>query len=597
MIAFAEPVALLALLALVPVLAAVAHGAARRRAADAAFGGDPALRRGRSPRRNFLRTSMLVASMALVAVVVARPQWGDTDQPVTRRGIDVVIALDVSRSMTATDVAPTRAGAAAAGLRNMLDHLRGDRVGLVTFAGDAFVRSPLTLDLDAVRQLVSQAQEEPALVRPGTNLGRAIQSAIRLLDIDDPAQTQAIVLVSDGEDLAGGQLDVALRTAEESGVRVYTAAAGTAEGAEIAHDTSGGTQRSRLDRATLRRIAGETGGDLRDVNTIAGLAVEFARLRQSEFEAAEQPAPVERFQWFLGAALLLLLAQALVATGSRPAPLRVGRITLGSAALLAGLALVACGGSAAYQRVQSGNNAYEAGRYDEALSSYRSAAEAMPDEPEISYNIGNTLHQLRRYEEATVASEAAASETADARLLRLATYAIGSHAFRRDALEEARDAFVDVLLRDPQDDDARHNLAIVLLALTPPEPPAAQAAPAGEEERPEGNSEQPDGGTQPAGPSPAPAGAGDDGSQPPASGDPAAGAAPGDSNAMPDELGEEARAAALEQSQLALAAALDEFGEEVTFDEALAILDLVRRVNALTAAERSQPLGGLLPPR
>ncbi len=589
MIAFAEPVALLALLALVPALAAAAHGAARTRAADAAFGGSPALRRGRSSRRNFLRTSMLVAAMALVAIAVARPQWGDTDQPIMRRGIDVVIALDVSRSMTATDVAPTRAGAAAAGLRDMLDHLRGDRVGLVTFAGDAFVRSPLTLDLDAVRQLVSQAQEEPALVRPGTNLGRALQRAIRLLDIDDRAETQAIVLVSDGEDMMSSQLDAALRTAREEGIRIYTAAAGTVEGAEIPHDTSGGTELSRLDRATLRRIADETGGDLRDVNTIAGLAVEFARLRQSEFEAAERPAPVERFQWFLGMALLLLLAQALVATGSRPGPLRVGRITLGSAALLAGLVLVACGGSAAYQRVQSGNDAYEAGRYDEALSSYRSAAEAMPEEPEISYNIGNTLHQLRRYEEAVVASSAAATETDDARLLRFATYAIGSHAFHRDALEEARDAFVDVLLRDPEDDDARHNLEIVLLALTPPEPPAAQAAPDGDEQ-------QPNGGTQPAGPPPAPGGDDDD-SQPPAPDDTAAGNAQGDSDAMPGEPGGKARAAALEQAQRALTAALDEFGEEVTFDEALAILDLVRRVNALTAAERSRPLGGLFPPR
>jgi hypothetical protein len=178
-------------------------------------------------------------------------------------------------------------------------------------------------------------------------------------------------------------------------------------------------------------------------------------------------------------------------------------------------------------------------------------------------------------------------------LLRLATYAIGSHAFRRDALEEARDAFVDVLLRDPEDGDARHNLEIVLLALTPPEPPAEQAAPAAPDE----DEEQPDGGTQPAGPSPAPGGQGGADSQPPAPGDAAAGAVQGDGDALPGELDEEARAAALEQAQQALAAALDEFGEEVTFDEALAILDLVRRVNALAAAQRSQPLGGLLPPR
>ena len=585
MISFATPPALLALLALAPMAAAAAYVAARHRAADAAFGGDDRLRRGRSTRRRRLRTVLLLTSVTLVALALARPQWGTAEQPLIRRGIDVAIALDVSRSMTATDVAPTRAGAAAGGLSNMLDHLRGDRVGLVTFSASAFVRSPLTLDLEAIRQLVSQAQGEAALValvRPGTNLGGALEVAITLLGVDDPAETQVILLVSDGEDLASDRLDAALRRARDGGFRVYTAAAGTEGGADLPTDESGGTELSRLDRATLERIASETGGDLREVSKIAGLAVEFARLRQSQFAVAEQPAPVERIQWFLGAALLLLLAQSAVADGGVPAPLRVGRISLGSAPL-AGLLLLACGGGSAYRDVSDGNNAYAAGSYDEALGAYRAAAELLPDDPAIAYNIGNALHRLRRFEEATAASSAATAATEDAALLQRATYALGSHAFRRDALEEAREAFVSVLLRDPDDHDARHNLELVLVALAPPQLASPSQTAADGAEQGEGgdglNGGNPQPGREDQG------GDGDDGPS-----ETTDGTAPG-------EPGAEGAATTLEAAQQALEASLAGFGEEVTLEQALEILDLLRRVNALASLEPSRGGGGLLPPR
>ena len=542
-----------------------------------------------APLRRHLRTALLLAAVALTALAMARPQWGTSEQPLTRRGIDVAIALDVSRSMTATDVTPTRAGAASRGLGNMLDHLRGDRVGLVTFAGSAFARSPLTLDLDAIRQLVTQAQGEATLVQPGTDLGRALFEALRLLDIDDPAESQVIVLVSDGEELAGGVLASALERAREAGVRVYTASAGTAQGAEIAADDAGGTELSRLDRATLERIARETGGDLRSVERIAGLAVEFARLRQSELATSEQPAPVERFQWFLGAALLALLAQSLLADGRRPASLRRGPISLGAATLIAALLAAACGGTAAYRHVADGNDAYEAGRYDDALSAYRQAAELRPDDPAIAYDIGNALHRLRRFEEATAASAAAAAATEDGGLLRRATYAVGSHAFRRSALAEARDAFISVLLKDPEDADARHNLELVLAALAP-RPLAAQ--PGLEPDGDDGD------GTPLSGPAPAPGGGEGEGegagSETEGESAEPAGPAPGEAG----DPGQAGIADTLEAAQEALAAALLGFGEEITADEALAILDLLRRVGALAPLEGDgATAGGRLPPR
>ena len=595
MISFATPLALLSLLALAPATAAAAHLATRRRAADATLGGADLLRRGRSSSRRRLRTALLLAAIALIALALARPRWGDAEQPLTRRGIDVAIALDVSRSMTATDVAPDRASAAASGLRDMLDHLRGDRVGLVTFAGDAFVRSPLTLDLEVIRQLVAQAQGESELVRPGTNLNRALQASMDLLAIEDQASTQVIVLVSDGEDLRRGNSDPALRRARNADIRVYAIAVGTERGVDIPADSAGSTQTSRLNRELLAQITADTGGNLRDTDAIVGLAVEFASLRQSEFVAMERAAQVERFQWFLAAALLLLLAHSAVTEGGRTASLRRGPISLGAAslpaALLSGLLFIGCGGSAAYRHVSAGTDAYEAGRYDQALDSYRRASELAPDDAAITYDIGNALHGLRRFEEAAAASTSAAAQTDDARLLQHATYAIGNHAFRRDALKEAREAFISVLLRDPDDDDARHNLELVLQALAPPPTEESKFAPfsgdPGEGEQNHGGAGDLEGEQQ------------DNGSTAPLQKQESDSPADGDiaDNAENGGPGTGGGAVTLYEAQQELEAALLSFGEELTLEEALEILDLVRRVNALASRELSLPAAGPLPPR
>ena len=590
MIDLATPLALLALLALPALAWTVRRAGERRRDGDAAYGGSEALRRGRSQARRRAQTALLLAVLALVAVAAARPRWGTQDVPVSRSGIDIAIVLDISRSMTADDVEPSRAAVAANGLARMLESLRGDRVGLLTFGGSAFSRSPLTLDLGAVAQLVEQAQGEARLVRPGTDFGAALHQAITLLDVEDPAAAQVVVMVSDGEEL-GTRLDAAIRRAQAAGIRIYTVAAGTEAGAPIASDDRGGTELSRLDRVTLSRIAEETGGELRDIDGVAGLAVEFSRLRQSQFAEAEQPAPVERFQWFVGAALSLLFAQSLIGEAARPRPLRAGRITLGATALIAVL-VVACGGSAAYRHVRDGNEAYAGGSYEQALTQYRLAAELQPEDASIAYNTSNALHELRRYEEASVASEQALLLATDVEVLQQATYALGGHAFRRGALAEARDAYISVLRRDPADEDARHNLEVVLLALGPPRPPISGVEPA----------ESDNGGSDGGAANRVPAGDGDtptdgdgtaqngDGQQPPN--------APSDPGDGPSQAGSGSDGATtLEGAQISLEDALTGLGREVTFDEALRILELLRRVNSLESLGEVGPRPGTLPDR
>ena len=601
----------LAGLAVVPLLlAAWWYAARRRRAADRAYGGPPGLRRGVSRTRRGLRGLLLLAAVVLVVLAAARPRWGSEQAPLSRQGIDIAVALDVSRSMTATDVQPSRAEAAANGLRDMLRHLRGDRVGLVTFGGSAFARSPLTLDYAAFGDLVNRAQREQALVRPGTDIGEALNVALQVLEVDDPADTQVIVLISDGEDL-GQDVEGALSRLRDRGIRVYAVAAGTEQGAPVPagegrRPAAGAPVVSRADRTTLQRIATETGGELREVASIAGLAVEFAGLRQSELAEGEGDVPIERFQWFLGAALALLLLQSLIPDARRAAPLRVGRIgALGAASLLA-LVLGACSGTALYRHVERGNEAHEAGRYEDALAAYEEAAAVRAGHPPVDYNLGNTLHQLQRYEEAGAASAAAAANTEDAALAARARYAVGNSAFRRQALEEARDAYIDVLLRDPADQDARHNLEVVLRILNPPPPPA---------QNPPGQQPTQPSGTPPAGATPgasgtAAPGAGatgtpdagmpqQPGSQPqPGATDPrqtpGATTPPGPvTPGTPGPSGGEAAPLDPAEARRLLEEALRALGDDVTLEEALAVLERARRASE---ADSLGPRGGTADP-
>ncbi|MDE2697151.1 MAG: VWA domain-containing protein, partial [Chloroflexota bacterium] len=354
MIEFANPLALLWLLAVAPAVAAAWYASKLRQRTDDAFGGSAALRPRHSPWRRPLQLGLLLAALILAAVGVARPQWGAEERELTRLGVDVAIALDISRSMTTQDVQPSRAEVAAWGLSEMLAHLRGDRVGLVTFAGEAFQRSPLTLDLDPLTQLIARSQNEAALVAQGTDLGAALSSAIDLLDVDDPADTQVVVLISDGEDVAG-DVDGAVERANDLGIRVYTVAVGTAEGGRMPADDRGTSHRpSLVDVEMLSSIATRTGGNVRGLDAIAGLAVEFQRLRRSAFDEGANQAPIDRFQWFLGGALVLLVAQSWIAQGTRTAAqVAAPRVVLGGASLLAALLVAACG-SAAYEDVQRG---------------------------------------------------------------------------------------------------------------------------------------------------------------------------------------------------------------------------------------------------
>jgi len=602
-LSFGEPWLLAGLVIPVVVLVAFTYGVRRRRTATRVLGGAPALRAGTGERLRTAVGMFVVVATLLAVLAAARPQWGEDEQARTQQGIDLVIALDVSRSMEAEDVTPSRAAGSAAGLTEMLTHMTGNRVGLVVFAGDAFARAPLTVDLPVVSSLITRAQAEAPLVEPGTNFRAALAEAFRLLDVEDAASTQAVLLVSDGEDLSSGY-EEAVAFAERRGIRVYTVFAGTSNPTPLPEDT-GGTDISIAQPDVLEEIAGQTGASFRTSDRIPGFAVEFRRLQQTQFDDATETAPIERFTWFAGSAAALLLFVAMLGEGSatRLPRLRGGVVTalLG---VLAGLILVGCG-AAAWQHVRAGNEAYAAERFEEALDEYRQAASAQPEDPAINYNIANALHRLSRLDEATASAEQArvfAEAADDGAIAQLALYTLGNTSFRQSDLEAARDAYQGVLRIDPDDIDAKANLELVLRLLAPPPDPDEPPPPPepGEGEGDPGEGEPSEDGD----PSGEGEGAGEEGEpgegEPGSSGDPADGAGfeepmPGTGPGAPDGSQSGSSLTTLEEARAALEQALGELGPEVSVEEAIRILELSRRANELNPLPSNS--GGGVPPR
>ena len=329
---------------LLPALVALEWwAAARRRRALDRFGERGCIDRltvAVSRRGRTIRTVLLLAAVVLLVTALARPQFGDRVDTVRREGQDVVVALDLSASMEAEDIAPSRLAAARLAVGRLIERLDGDRIGLVAFAGEAFVQSPLTLDY-AAATLFLNAMEPDLVPVPGTDLGQAIETALDGFG-EAGERNRQLVVITDGEDHEGAT-DAAVQRAIDEGVRVYTVGMGSTEGVPIPsfdeagapngflRDEEGSVVTTRLDDVTLQRVADRTGGVYYHAATGSGAA--FDRLVEEltggegdEIELREVTRYEEQYQIFLGLALMLLVAEALMPERRRVADVRVGRL-------------------------------------------------------------------------------------------------------------------------------------------------------------------------------------------------------------------------------------------------------------------------------
>ena len=428
------------------------------------------LTEGFSPRMRNLKRGLWLLAVLLAFTAIARPQKGYEWREVKRKGIDILFAVDTSRSMLAEDLTPTRLERARLGIMDFVARLEGDRVGLIPFAGTAFALCPLTLDYEAFRESLN-ALDTDLIPRQGTDLASAIKEAGRLFD-ENGNNHRVLVLLTDGEDLQGDVIDAA-KEAAKKGMAIYTVGVGSPEGASIpiryqngskdfVRDETGKVVKTKLDETTLKKIATETnalyvplGRGAEGLNTI--YQEKLRLVPQSEQDQRMERIPLERFEWPLGAVITLLLLEFFISDRrqvKKQRPLAsVARLTKiqpqAISLVVLGLILSSMAESRAAETVSAqqdprriynqGTDAYAKGDFTKASESLRASlrTQDLALQQRSYYNLGNTLYRtgqgtLKKDPEAT-----------------LKTW------------QESVKAYQDALALNGSDEDALYNKALV----------------------------------------------------------------------------------------------------------------------------------------
>ncbi len=420
----------------------------------------PALVPGGMPVRRRWKAALVLAAGLFLVVAAAGPQYGFHWQTIERRGVDIVIALDCSRSMLAADIQPSRLDRAKREIYDLLTMLQGDRVGLVAFSGTAYLQCPLTIDYPAF-YLFLDVLTPDYLPVGGSDLAAALEAAGDAFDPDSKAE-KAVILITDGEHTGDQDPMAAARRAADGGIKVFCIGVGSEDGVPLP-DPKGGFKKdaagqillSRLDESLLTRIALATGGSY--VRSVAGdmdLDTIYSQQIRSQMESAtvesgRKQVWADRFQWSLAPAIALLLAAWWV-----PLQKKVLSIFL--------LPLVVLGspleGNAGV--LQKGYDAYQQGAYEQALTQFIDGQLKDPQNPSILYNIGNAYYKTGNFP-AAQEHYAQALAQAPPQLKPNLLYNMGNSAYRQGKLKEAVEHYEAALKLSPDDNQAKENLAFV----------------------------------------------------------------------------------------------------------------------------------------
>lgn len=435
-----------------------------------------------SPTRRRIRASLIVAAVICCLLALARPQWGFVWEEARIKGLDIVVAIDTSRSMLAADIAPNRLARAKLAALDLMKLASSDRLGLVAFAGTAFLQCPLTIDEAAFGQAV-QAIEAGTIPTGGSALAGAIETALTAFKEGD--SHKVLVLFSDGEDQDTETLEAASK-AGEAGLKIYTIGLGTTEGElirirqadgrmDFVRDEQGNVVKSRLNEDLLRQIASaSTGGfylPLRGAKTIETLYEEaLSKLPKSELQEKFVRRYHERFHWPLSFALLLLAAEMLISESARARAKSRGKVLSNQVAratvTLMALALLPPLGADAATSPEEALKEYRAGHYDKAQRDFEELLKKRGD-PRLSFNAGAAAYRNGQFEQA-IKHFSEAVNSPDLKLQQdgyynrgNAQYYLGEQADERevkmDAWKKALQDFQSSLKLDPQDGNAEFN--------------------------------------------------------------------------------------------------------------------------------------------
>jgi Ca-activated chloride channel family protein len=430
--------------------------------------------------RRVLRFALLVLAFACGVIALAEPRWGYTFEEAKRRGLDVLMAIDTSRSMLSNDVQPNRLTRVKLAAHDLIDALQGDRVGLIAFAGRAFVQAPLTIDYAAAADAVDDLDTN-TIPEGGTNISDAIKLAQQTFG-KSAIGNRALVVFTDGEELSGDAKQTA-KAAADAGVRIFTIGVGTPEGSLIpvpntdggiafVKDNKGQVVKSKLDETRLREVAQESGGVYLHLEngpaTIKQLVTDgLSKMQSGDINARMSRRPIERYQWPLGAACLALGGWFLVAERKRVR----SRVAVPIGAPVAAFLMLS---ASDVHASAPGINEYRSGRYSDALQEFEQtlqshAKSAAADK--LQFDRGAAAFKLKDYNKA-LDSFSQALLSPDTALQSRSHYNLGNTLYERGEAERADDKkmtdwrnalqhYEQTLKIEPQNKEAKENYEFV----------------------------------------------------------------------------------------------------------------------------------------
>jgi len=440
-----------------------------------------------SASRRLAKKILLLTAVFCCFVALARPQYGYRWIDVKQKGIDILFALDTSKSMLVEDIRPNRLERSKLAIMDFVSQLGGDRVGLMPYAGSSYLICPLTADYFAFEQSLV-AIDTNIIPTGGTDIGQAIESAEKILS--NEANHKILVLITDGENLQGDAL-AAAEQAHQKNMTIYAVGVGTGEGELIPdkvrggfiRDDTGSYVKSRLDEQGLTRISETTGGFYVPLgNQGQGLETVYqqklALIPKTERAERRKKVPIDRFEWVLAVALVLISIEFLLSGRKNRTvlPRLVSRLRekhkQGAKIIAASLVCFSVSATSPL-KASEGETAYEAGDYLKASAYYQSLLAKDPDNPKLLFNNGAVAYKNNLLEEATDHFEQTLL-TDDITLQEKAYYNLGNVHYRKGEellgrdqqatikqWEQSLESYQGALSLNPDNQDARYNLELV----------------------------------------------------------------------------------------------------------------------------------------
>jgi Ca-activated chloride channel homolog len=443
---------------------------------------------GVSAAREKFRLALMVAAMAGILIALARPQWGFAWEEAKQQGLDIIVAIDTSKSMLARDALPNRLDKSKLAVMDLMRLAKSDRMGLVVFAGAAFLQAPLTLDEQAFQQAVD-AVSVGIVPLGGTSLSSAIHTTLEAFEKGNDNH-KVMVLFTDGEDHDADKATMdAAKEAAEAGMRIFTIGVGTPEGellrvadeqgnSSYIKDDDGNVVKSHLNQTLLQQIATEANGfylPLQGANPMETLYERgLAPLPKNEETTRLTRVYRERYHWFLGFAVICLVAETLLPERARPRSrrARAAASALQTAAVALALCLIPLRSSAS---PSSAFRDYQSGKFTNAFEEYNRLVQQKTNDYRLHYDAGAAAYQAKKLEAAEAQFNSALNTPdiiSDPQNQQRTYYNLGNTLYRmgeplrepdkkKELWQEAITNYSLAVRLNTNDLDAKNNLAFV----------------------------------------------------------------------------------------------------------------------------------------